>query len=89
MLDEKMRGSEYALRFAFGGAVTALAGWISRQYGPVIGGLFLAFPAILPAAVTLIEGDRGTKAAGVDAAGAVFGSAGMLGFALVVWGGAA
>lgn len=77
---------EYAARFAFGGVVTALTGWITRQYGPVIGGLFLAFPAILPATVTLVERDHGERAAGVDALGAVLGSIGLLAFAGIVWG---
>jgi hypothetical protein len=46
---------EYASRFAFGGLATALAGVIAKEYGPSIGGLFLAFPAIFPASATLIE----------------------------------
>ena len=46
---------EYLVRFVFGGLVTALTGWIAKQYGPVVGGLFLAFPAIFPASVTLVH----------------------------------
>ena len=46
---------DYALRFILGGVVTASAGVIAKIYGPVIGGLFLAFPAIFPASATLIE----------------------------------
>jgi hypothetical protein len=79
---------EYVLRFAFGGLVTALAGVIAKHYGPGIGGLFLAFPAIFPATATLLEshekqkktlaGKAGTvrarEIAGVDAAGAAMGS---------------
>lgn len=90
---------EYASRFFFGGAMTAIAGIIAKEYGPVLGGLFLAFPAIFPASATLIEkhekqkkaeaGGRGTirgrKAAAVDAAGAAMGAFGLLTFALVVW----
>jgi hypothetical protein len=89
---------QYAIRFVFGGLITAAAGIIARQYGPVIGGLFLAFPAIFPAGATLIEkhekvkkqkaGMRGTvrarQAASVDAAGAAMGSVGLLIFALLV-----
>ena len=41
--------SEYVTRFIFGGLVTLLAGVIADHYGPNIGGLFLAFPAIFPA----------------------------------------
>jgi len=44
---------EYAVRFLFGGLITALAGIIAKKFGPVFGGLFLAFPAIFPARVRL------------------------------------
>jgi Protein of unknown function (DUF3147) len=46
---------EYAVRFMFGGLITAIAGVIAKTFGPVVGGLFLAFPAIFPASATLIE----------------------------------
>lgn len=90
---------EYVVRFAFGGTVTALAGLVAKRFGPAMGGLFLAFPAIFPAAATLIEkhekqkkeragfhGEiRGRKAAGVDAAGSWMGGLGLIVFALIVW----
>lgn len=90
---------EYLVRFAFGGAVTALAGIIAKRFGPEIGGLFLAFPAILPASATLIQkhetekkerlGEQGTErgelAAGVDAIGASLGAVGLVVFASIVW----
>ena len=40
---------DYIIRFVFGGAITVITGLIARKFGPVIGGLFLAFPAIFPA----------------------------------------
>ena len=46
---------EYLIRFALGGAMTVVAGLIAARFGPVVGGLFLAFPAIFPASATLIE----------------------------------
>ena len=46
---------EYAIRFFFGGLITAIAGIIAKECGAVVGGLFLAFPAIFPASATLIE----------------------------------
>jgi hypothetical protein len=46
---------EYAVRFIFGGVITPVAGLIAKKYGPVVGGLFLTFPAIFPASATLIE----------------------------------
>ena len=90
---------EYAMRFVFGGAMTAIAGLIAKHYGPELGGLFLAFPAIAPAAVTLLdqhvkerkeragmEGHtRGRKVAALDMFGTLWGSAGLLAFGLVIW----
>ncbi len=90
---------EYAIRFGFGGAVTVLAGLIAKQYGPVLGGVFLAFPAIFPSGATLVEKHerekkqklgmhgaiRGRQAAALDAAGAAMGSVGLVCFALIMW----
>jgi hypothetical protein len=85
---------EYLIRFAIGGAMTVVAGLIASRFGPVVGGLFLAFPAIFPASATLIErhtrerkekaglsgARRGKEAAALDAAGATLGSFGLAGF---------
>jgi hypothetical protein len=93
------RWDEYVIRFAMGGAMTVIAGLIAGRYGPIVGGLFLAFPAIFPASATLIEkharerkekaglagARRGKEAAALDAAGAVLGSIGLIGFAVVIW----
>ncbi len=43
---------QFALRFFFGGSISVLAGVIAEKYGPGVGGLFLAFPAIFPASAT-------------------------------------
>jgi hypothetical protein len=51
----KTRWYEFAVRFLFGGLITAIAGLIAKKFGPGVGGLFLAFPAIFPASATLIE----------------------------------
>ena len=51
----KTRWYGYLARFVLGGAMTVVAGLIAARLGPVIGGLFLAFPAIFPASATLIE----------------------------------
>ena len=93
------RWYEYLVRFVLGGAMTVVAGLIAARFGPVIGGLFLAFPAIFPASATLIEkhvrerkekaglpgARRGKEAAALDAAGAVLGSFGLAAFGLVIW----
>lgn len=95
----RTRWYEYALRFLFGGAITAITGVLAKRYGPVFGGLFLAFPAIFPAGATLVEKhetekkqrsgitdrDRGRKAAALDSRGAWMGSLGLTCFAIVVW----
>jgi hypothetical protein len=82
----KTTPKEYAIRFAFGGIVTASVGIVATAFGPGVAGLFLAFPAILPASMTLIEKHEHRKAAGLDALGAAAGSVGLVGFAFVVWG---
>ncbi|MGH7183376.1 MAG: DUF3147 family protein [Nitrospiraceae bacterium] len=93
---------EFALRFLLGGVITASAGVVAMKFGPIVGGLLLAFPAILPASLTLVEkhenertsaygtrrGRRGRQAAAADAAGAVLGSVGMVVFGFLVWQGA-
>jgi hypothetical protein len=93
------RWYEYALRFVFGGVITAAAGLVARKFGPAVGGLFLAFPAIFPATATLIEkherekkkrnglngSRRGQDAAALDAVGAAMGSLGLIFFAASVW----
>ena len=49
------RWYDYAIRFVLGGAMTVIAGLIAARFGPVVGGLLWAFPAIFPASATLIE----------------------------------
>jgi hypothetical protein len=85
---KKTRPWEYVVRFALGGLVTALAGLAAHAWGPVVGGLFLAFPAILPASLTLVSQHQGREQALDDARGGRLGSVGLIGFALVVWAGA-
>ena len=50
-------------------------------FGPKAGGLFLAFPAILPASLTLIEKKEGKAEAWADASGGIIGAIGLAGFA--------
>jgi hypothetical protein len=90
---------EYVSRFVFGGVVTVLAGFVADHYGPILGGLFLAFPGIFPAGVSLVEkhktlrekaeGKFGTRSArgqaSVEAAGASVGTLGLMGFGVVLW----
>lgn len=90
---------EYVQRFLFGGLVTVLATLIANRWGPVIGGMLLAFPGIFPASVSLVEkhkteresADRKTGVAvargeaSVEATGATLGAWGLAGFGLVIW----
>jgi hypothetical protein len=87
------------LRFLFGGSITLITGYLGKKYGPSVAGLFLAFPAIFPAAVTLIAKDereekaaagfdgriRGRLAAAIDAYGTALGTIGLFAFALFAW----
>ncbi|MCP3374275.1 DUF3147 family protein [Bradyrhizobium cajani] len=87
---------EFAVRFVLGGVATVSAGLIGSHFGVVIGGLFLALPAVFCASATLIESHerrakekaglsgrrRGQKAAALDAAGAALGSIGLAAFAV-------
>ncbi|MBX6384899.1 MAG: DUF3147 family protein [Microbispora sp.] len=75
---------DWVVRFAFGAGVSALAGVVSVSAGPRAGGLFLAFPAILLASVTLIAKEDGVRQAAQDVGGATFGALGLIGFAVVV-----
>ena len=90
---------EYVIRFLAGGLITTATGLVAKEFGPVIAGLFLAFPAIFPASATLIakhekqrkqeagyDGTcRGRAAAAADAVGTSLGSLALLVFALIVW----
>jgi hypothetical protein len=91
---------ELVLRVLFGGIATVLTGLIAKFYGPVVGGLFLAFPAIFPSTVSLVEkhvkekrrkagldgSQRAAYAVAIEARGATLGSVGLLIFAaLTMW----
>jgi hypothetical protein len=80
----KAKPWELALRFTFGGAVTAATGLVAHYFGPGIGGLCLAFPAILPASLTLVQEHESRREAVEDARGACLGSIGLAAFALLV-----
>jgi len=90
---------EIVIRFVGGGLITAAMGVIAREWGPIVEGLFLAFPSIFPAASSLVEKhakdkrsharvdgvSRARHIAALDAAGATIGSVGLLAFAIVAW----
>lgn len=92
------RWYEYVVRFLLGGVATVFTGLVSQQFGPAVGGMFLAMPAIFCASATLIERHeirrkreagleghrRGQAAAALDSAGAVLGSLAMMLFAATI-----
>jgi hypothetical protein len=93
------RWYELVLRIIFGGLATVLTGLIAKSSGPVVAGLFLAFPAIFPATATLVEKHtkerrrkagldgslRAADAVAIEARGATLGSVGLIVFAAVMW----
>lgn len=81
---EKPKAWEYAVRFGFGGLVALIASVTGAALGDFAGGLALAFPAILPAALTLVKEHDGRQQASDDARGARLGSVGLTLFALTV-----
>src|ERR1700677_3163734 len=93
------RWYELVLRILFGGIATVLTGLIAKWSGPVVAGLFLAFPALFPSTATLVEKHtkerrrkagldgtlRAADAAATEASGATLGSVGLVVFAAVMW----
>jgi hypothetical protein len=80
----KPEWGQLGVRFAFGAGIAVAAGLVGLRWGPRAGGVFLAFPAILPAALTLLQRASGTGKTDVDAAGACLGAVALLLFAVTV-----
>jgi hypothetical protein len=75
---------QYVLRFVFGGLISVATGLIANAWGAVIGGLFLAFPAVLPASLAFVSEEDGRRCAAEDASGSRIGAAALVAFALCV-----
>ena len=82
---QKSSWSDFCVRIAFGGVVAVVAYLVGRQFGPAVAGLFLAFPAIMPASVTLVEKHAGKGKAVSTARGTMAGTLGLLAFGAAVW----
>ena len=81
-----VKPGDLLVRFAFGAAISIIAGVISLVWNSKAGGMFLAFPAILPATLTLIEKKESKREAEEDDEGALLGSVAMFSFAATcVW----
>jgi apolipoprotein N-acyltransferase len=74
-----------AIRFGFGAGISTVASLIAIAFGARAGGLMLAFPAILPATLTLLEQEESTRKAADDDLGSVLGALGLAAFAAVAW----
>jgi hypothetical protein len=89
----QVKWHEVGIRFIFGGAITLIAAVLAQQFGPYVGGLFLAFPAIFPASVTLLAkkqeqkagAKRGKDAGALEARGTCLGTIGLVCFGVIVW----
>lgn len=96
---KSVKPSAWATRFLFGAALTLVFSLTSKWAGPVIGGLFLAFPGIYGPGSSFVEKkeeERKSKA-GIDgtlsarkltsahAVGASAGAIGLLAFSAIAW----
>jgi uncharacterized membrane protein (GlpM family) len=75
---------DWLIRFGFGAGVSALAGVVSAAFGSRLGGVFLAFPAILLASLTLVAKEEGVRQCRNEARGATYGTLGLVVFAVLV-----
>jgi len=88
-----LRIRELIVRFIFGAITSAVAGSLSILFSPIIGGVFLAFPAILAASLTLIAEEEDMEESREDARGAAVGALalgafagiGVLTFTMIAW----
>lgn len=80
---KQVRLRDLGLRFLFGATISLGAALISSATSARFGGVFLAFPAILPASLTLLQDEEGTRDADRNAIGAVLGGIALVVFAIV------
>lgn len=80
-----VRRRDMLVRFAAGALTSVAAGVVTLVWGPRVGGVFLAFPAILAASLTLIEEEEAAKDAREDSRGAVAGGLALTTFAAVAY----
>jgi hypothetical protein len=80
----KAKPRDLLVRFMTGAVTSIGAGAVALVFGARTGGIFLAFPAILAASLTLVEQKEDGVDAREDARGAIVGGGAMGLFALVV-----
>ena len=79
----EVRRRDLAYRFLAGALTSIGAGGVTLLFGARVGGILLAFPAILAASLTLIEEQEDSAEAREDARGATMGGLGLALFAAV------
>ena len=75
---KQARMRDYVLRFCIGGMISIAAAGISQGTNSRFGGIFVAFPAILLASLTLIGRCEGEERAEDDAKGGVVGAVALV-----------
>ena len=79
----EVRPRDLGIRFITGALTSVVSGVLTTVVSARVGGIFLAFPAILAASLTLIEEQEDSAEAREDARGAVIGGCAMALFAAV------
>lgn len=79
----EVRPRDLAIRFAAGAVTSIIAGTMTLAFGARVGGIMLAFPAILAASLTLIAKQEDSVDAREDARGAIVGGCALAVFAVV------
>jgi Protein of unknown function (DUF3147) len=79
----KAKPRDLLIRFVAGALTSIASGAVTLAFGARVGGILLAFPAILAASLTLIEQQEDSIDAREDARGAIAGGCAMAVFAAV------
>ncbi|MDQ6745590.1 MAG: DUF3147 family protein [Actinomycetota bacterium] len=79
----EVKPKDLAVRFAAGALTSVVAGLVTLAFGAKVGGVLLAFPAILAASLTLIEEEDDVAQAREDSHGAVLGGVALIAFAVL------
>lgn len=76
---------QMVLRFLFGAVITGVATVVILAWGARAAGPLLAFPSILPAALTFLQEKDGKDASLSDLSGAALGAVALAAFALLMF----
>ena len=82
---KEARFRDFAIRFAFGGTISVVAALIGAVSKEPIGGIFIAFPAIILASLTLIDKEEDREHASYNAVGAALGAVGFIACAYFIF----